>query len=60
MDIDALTEAVAKRLAVYGMDRIFSSTSNRAVETAQPLCELLQKPLEQLEFAKEVLSDMIN
>lgn len=57
---DALTplgkreaEAVAKRLAVYGMDRIFNSTSNRAIETAKPLCELLQKPLEQLEFAKE-------
>ena len=46
-------EAVAKRLAAHGVDKIYSSTSNRAIETAQPLCELLGKPLEQLEFAKE-------
>ena len=30
-------EAVAKRLAVYGVDKICDSASNRAIETAQPL-----------------------
>lgn len=29
-------EAAAKRLALYGIDRIFASTSNRAIQTAQP------------------------
>ena len=38
-------EAVAKRLAVYGVDGIYSSTSNRAIETAAPLAELLKKEL---------------
>ena len=36
-------EALAKRLALYGVDRIFSSTSNRAVMTATPTCDLLKK-----------------
>ena len=46
-------EAVAKRLAVYGVDRIFSSTSKRAKLTAKPLCELLKKDMTLLEFANE-------
>ena len=35
-------EAVSKRLALYGLDRIYSSTSNRAIMTARPTCELLK------------------
>jgi len=46
-------EAVARRLALYGVDRIFSSTSDRAVQTAQPTCEILKKELTQLDFAHE-------
>ena len=46
-------EAVAKRLALYGLDEIYSSTSNRAVMTAKPTCELLKKEAELLEFARE-------
>lgn len=46
-------EAVAKRLALYGIDRIFSSTSNRAIQTAQPTSELMKKEIEQLDFCNE-------
>lgn len=46
-------EAVAKRLAVYGLDKIYASTSNRAVLTAQPTCELLKMQAELLDFADE-------
>lgn len=38
-------EAVAKRLALYGIDRIYSSPSNRAIQTAQPTCEILKKDM---------------
>ncbi len=47
-DPDSLTEkghaqadALAKRLAVNGLDRIFVSPMNRARQTAEPTCELL-------------------
>lgn len=46
-------EALAKRLAVYGLDKIYSSTSGRAMETAQPTCELLAKKMILLDFAHE-------
>ena len=34
-------EALAKRLAVYGLDEVYTSSLNRAVLTAKPTCELL-------------------
>ncbi|MBO5767405.1 MAG: histidine phosphatase family protein [Clostridia bacterium] len=47
---DSLTEkgkrqalAVGKRLAMHGIDKIFSSTSGRAQDTARPTCELTGK-----------------
>lgn len=46
-------EAVAKRLSLYGVDRIYSSTSNRAIQTAKPTCELMKKDMELLDFANE-------
>ena len=46
-------EAVAKRLALYGVDEIYSSSSVRAMETAQPTCELLRKPLTTLDWMHE-------
>ena len=46
-------EALAKRLALYGVDKIYSSTSERAKMTAQPTCELLKKESELLDFANE-------
>ncbi len=46
-------ESVAKRLARCGIDEIYASTSNRAKQTAQPLCALLGKELITLDFLKE-------
>ena len=46
-------EAVAKRLSLYGIDKIYSSTSNRAYETAVPTAEILKKDIEQLDFCNE-------
>lgn len=46
-------EAVAKRLALYGVDKIFASTSNRAIQTAKPTCELTKKEPVLLDFANE-------
>ena len=46
-------EEVAKRLARYGVDRIYSSTSNRAILTAQPACELMHMDMELLDFTSE-------
>ena len=46
-------EALSKRLARYGFDRIYSSTSNRAIMTAQPTCDLLQMEPQLLDFAHE-------
>lgn len=59
-DPDSLTplgerqaEAVGKRLALYGVDKIYASTSNRAILTSKPTCELLHKEAELLDFCKE-------
>lgn len=46
-------EAVAKRLALYGVDRIFASTSTRALQTAQPTAEITKKEVCQLDFCNE-------
>lgn len=46
-------EAVAKRLAVYGIDKIFASTSNRAILTAEPTAQLVKKEITQLDFCNE-------
>lgn len=46
-------QAVARRLARFGVTEIYSSTSNRAIQTAQPTCELLGLPLQTLDFLNE-------
>lgn len=46
-------EAVAKRLALYGVDKVYSSTSTRAIQTSKPTCEITKKEPELLEWAKE-------
>ena len=46
-------ESVARRLALFGVDEVYASTSTRAMQTAQPLCELLHKELKTLEFLHE-------
>ena len=57
---DSLTElgqrqadSVAKRLSQYGIDRVYSSTSNRAILTAKPSCELNKLEMELVDFANE-------
>ncbi len=50
-------EAVGKRLALHGVDRVFSSTSNRAILTSKPTCELMRIPEPTLlDFAEEGLT----
>lgn len=46
-------EAVAKRLSRYGLDQIYTSTSNRAMQTAVPTKELLHMPSETLDWCNE-------
>ena len=46
-------EALAKRLALYGLDRIYSSTSIRALQTAEPTSALTKKDIVQLEWCRE-------
>lgn len=60
---DALTErgkrqaeALAKRLAQFGLDRIYASTSTRAMETAMPTCELLNLKPTPLDWCREDLA----
>lgn len=48
-------EAVAKRLATHGIDQIYSSPSNRARQTAQPLCEIMKMEPTILDWADEDL-----
>ena len=59
-DPDSLTplghrqaEALAKRLAMHGVDKIFSSTSERAKLTAKPSCEMMKKEMTLLDFTNE-------
>ena len=60
-DPDSLTplgrrqaEAVARRLALFGVDRVFTSSSNRAIETSRPLCDILRiKPEPALDWINE-------
>ena len=59
-DPDSLTvlgekqaEALAKRLAAYGIDKVYASSSGRAMKTAKPTCDLLKKEMEIKDFANE-------
>jgi probable phosphoglycerate mutase len=59
-DPDSLTplgrrqaEALSKRLAVYGLDAVYASTSRRAIDTARPTCELLKKDLTTMDWCNE-------
>lgn len=65
---DALTplgrrqaEAVGRRIARHGIDRIYSSTSTRAYQTALPLSEITKKEIVQLDWCHESLAfaDMV-
>lgn len=46
-------DAVSKRLARFGIDRIFASSSNRAIETATPTADLCGREVEILDWCNE-------
>ena len=46
-------EALARRLARNGVDDIYASTSNRAIETAAPLAAMLNKEITRLDWMNE-------
>ena len=46
-------EAVGRRLARYGIDKIYASTSQRAIDTSAPTCEMLKKEATLLDFCNE-------
>jgi probable phosphoglycerate mutase len=46
-------EAIGKRLALYGVDEVYASTSERARLTALPTAEMLRKEIKRLDFANE-------
>ena len=48
-------EAVGRRLALNGIDEIYSSPSIRAIQTATPLSEMLHKPIINLDWCNESL-----
>ena len=59
-DPDSLTEkgkrqaeAVGRRLALHGIDKVFASTNIRAQQTAQPTCELTGKKMEIRDWMSE-------
>ena len=47
-------EAIGRRLARYGLDRIYASPMKRAMQTAQPAAEILGKEIVPADFASEV------
>ncbi len=49
-------EALARRLSVHGLDRIFTSPLIRARETARPACEMLRLEAEVEEWTSEDLA----
>ena len=49
-------EALSRRLAAHGIDRIFASPSTRAVQTAEPTAPILKKDIELLDFCHENLA----
>lgn len=46
-------EAIAKRLSLYGIDDIYTSSSNRAILTSKPTCEILKKEATVLDWCNE-------
>lgn len=46
-------EAVRKRLGTHGIDRIYASSSNRAILTAKPTAEMLKKEITILDWCNE-------
>lgn len=49
-------EAVKKRLGQFGLDKIYSSDSNRAYLTAKPTADMLKLEIEQLPWCNESIA----
>ncbi len=49
-------EAIGRRLALHGLDAVYTSPSNRARLTAQPTCELLKLEPTVLPFCDEAIA----
>ena len=48
-------KALAKRLCLFGLDRVFASPTLRTLQTAQPICDLLGKEITVCDWADEGL-----
>jgi broad specificity phosphatase PhoE len=46
-------KALAKRLCLFGIDRVFASPTLRTMQTAQPICDLLHKEITICDWADE-------
>ena len=46
-------KALAKRLCLFGIDRVFASPTLRTMQTAQPICDLLGKEITPCDWADE-------
>ena len=46
-------KALAKRLCLFGIDRVFASPTLRTMQTAQPICDLLGKEITHCDWADE-------
>ena len=46
-------KALAKRLCLFGIDRVFTSPTLRTMQTAQPICDLLRKEITTCDWADE-------
>lgn len=46
-------EAVKNRLGQFGLDKIYASSSNRAIQTATPTAKMLKKDIEILDWCNE-------
>ncbi|MBQ2986414.1 MAG: histidine phosphatase family protein [Tyzzerella sp.] len=49
----AQANALAGRLSLHGLDQIYSSSSTRAMQTAQPTCDILKKEMTICDWANE-------
>ena len=49
----AQAEALAKRLCLFGLDRVFASPTLRTMQTAKPICDLLGKEITVCPWADE-------
>ena len=51
----AQADALAKRLCLFGLDRVFASPTLRTLQTAKPICDLLGREITVCDWADEGL-----